>query len=256
MSIIENHTVLKPPKENYTLWRYMDIPSFLSLLAESALVFVRADLFEDKYEGHFTKPTAKLIDEFASSIKLNNDRNKSFSQHLRDMFNNVYLNCWCIGQHEVIHMWKIYSKVNGIAIKTNYSSLKQSITDNQHHDVLPGIIQYVDRENDFVDYESNTLQPYTIKGQEYKYENEFRLIISGLWEIEQEVGHIKNVDERNKARIERYQKIPVIKLKVNLSEIIKDIYISPYAPVWYKDFIEDILPRYGIIDPKITQSNL
>lgn len=38
MPIFENHSVLKPPKENITLWRYMDIPSFLLLLAESYLV--------------------------------------------------------------------------------------------------------------------------------------------------------------------------------------------------------------------------
>ncbi len=253
MPIFEKHTVLKPPKENIFLWRYMDIPSFLSLLTDSALVFMRADLFEDKYEGHFTKPTAKLIDEYASSINLNNGT-KPHSQELREIVNGVYINCWCIGHHEVIHMWKIYSKANGIAIKVDYDTLNDSIFDE--YQILPGIINYVDRENDYVDYQNNLLQPYTIKGHEYKYENEFRLIIFSLLEVEEEVDKIKDVNERNKLRYELYQKIPVIKCKVDLSKLIKEIYISPYAPIWYKDFLIDILSRYGISNITISQSIL
>lgn len=254
MPIFENHTVLKPPEENFTLWRYMDIPSFISLLAESSLIFVRADLFEDKHEGYFTKPTAKLIDEYASSFNFKNG-DKPHSQELRDMFNNVYVNSWCIGQHEVVHMWKIYSKDNGIAIKIDYSILNESITDDKHN-VLPGLVNYVDRENDFVDDQMNLLQPYTIKGHEYKYENEFRLIIFSILDVEQAVNKITEVNERNKMRFDLYQKIPVIKCKINILKLIKEIYISPYAPVWYKDFINDLLPRYGIKDFKIMQSNL
>lgn len=253
MPIYKNHLILKPPLENVTLWRYMDIPSFLSLLAESSLVFVRADLFEDKYEGHFTKPTAKLIDENSDAIQLN-DNFKPHSQALRDIVNGVYINCWCIGQHEVIHMWKIYSKASGIAIKIDYNSLNESIIDE--YQILPGIIKYVDRENDYVDYKNNLLQPYTIKGQEYMYENEFRLIIYSLPDFETEVDMIADYDERNKLRKDFYQKTPIVRCKINLSKLIKEIYISPFAPAWYRDFLVDILFRYNIVDFKISQSNL
>ena len=48
MPIDENHRISKIPTSNIKLWRYMDIPSFISLLSDSALTFARVDLNEDK----------------------------------------------------------------------------------------------------------------------------------------------------------------------------------------------------------------
>lgn len=62
MPFDESHPVLNIPKTDITIWRYMDIPSFLSLLTNNTLVFVRGDLFEDKYEGTVPKMAADLLD--------------------------------------------------------------------------------------------------------------------------------------------------------------------------------------------------
>ncbi len=68
MPLIENHPVLNAPKGDITLWRYMDIPSFIYLLEKSSLIFVRSDLFEDKYEGTLPKTTASLLNETTQKL--------------------------------------------------------------------------------------------------------------------------------------------------------------------------------------------
>jgi hypothetical protein len=40
------------------VWRYFDLPKFLSFLQRRALFFSRADLLGDPLEGSFTKATA------------------------------------------------------------------------------------------------------------------------------------------------------------------------------------------------------
>ena len=61
MPINETHPVMNTPKENISLWRYMDIPSFLSLISSESLTFVRADQFEDKFEGTLPKITSNYL---------------------------------------------------------------------------------------------------------------------------------------------------------------------------------------------------
>lgn len=36
-----------------------------------------------------------------------------------------------------------------------------------------------------------------------------------------------------------------IEVAVDLSELLKGVYISPYAPKWFKEIVEDILSKYN-----------
>jgi len=86
------------PKSNIPLWRYMDIPSFLSILTEEALTFVRADLFEDKYEGRPPKQTSEAVN-FAIRKEINRGNIGStlwnYSEFVDKNSFKPYLNCWC-----------------------------------------------------------------------------------------------------------------------------------------------------------------
>ena len=42
----------KLPKTNRTVWRYLDIDKYHSMLKESALFFANVRKFEDVYKGH------------------------------------------------------------------------------------------------------------------------------------------------------------------------------------------------------------
>jgi hypothetical protein len=54
----EQHPVFVTPTNlDIPLWRYVDLPKFLSMLQHDALHFARSDSMEDKFEGSTTEPT-------------------------------------------------------------------------------------------------------------------------------------------------------------------------------------------------------
>lgn len=259
MPIIEDHPITKPLKENAILWKYMDIPSFLALLVNQSLTFVRADLMEDKYEGTIPKMTASIINKDA--IERINSGNLSkeflnFSKIMEGLRNTTYLNCWCKENHQMIHMWKIYSKENGIAIETNYKSLKESLETDEY--IYPTEIQYIDFDADIINLQSNAFTVYTIKRKEYKSEHELRLMIHLPNLVEDQLYKPKK-DEPILAHPKRnilYEETEVVKCKINPTKLISKIHISPFAPKWYHQLITKIVSDYGLNHISIVQSDL
>jgi hypothetical protein len=259
MPIDEEHPAMRKPRENLRLWKYMDIPSFLSLLTSNSLTFIRADLFEDNYEGKLPIPTASMVDYTINQL-MNNDISDPKYLKVSDdeeiIRKNVYLNCWCKESHEMVHMWKIYSKENGVAIETTYENLKSSI--NSTETVFPTEIQYLDYEHALTGWQAGALTAFTIKRKEYKSENEFRLMIAFPRIIEDQLMQQKNQYQKlnDPERMRLYSEIPVIKCEVDISDLISKVYISPYAPKWYHTVIVDITKKCGLDNIDIIQSKL
>lgn len=259
MPIVENHEAMNTPKTNINLWRYMDIPSFLSLISTGSLTFVRADLFEDKFEGTLPKLTAAWIDSdiqqaVDDGILSESYRGFKLSESMYSDRKTVYMNCWCKENHEMVHMWKIYSKENGIAIETNYEQLKESIESVEN--VYPTEIKYLDYAHDHVEWISNAFTPYTIKRKEYKSEKEFRLIMSRPKIIQDQLSHLESNEERYSETRKLCSQTDVIPCKINVAKLISKIHLSPYAPRWYYKVIIDIVEKYNLIGIEVVQSEL
>ncbi len=47
----EEHPVFLSPADDQVIWRYMDLPKFVTLVEGRALYFSRADLLGDSHEG-------------------------------------------------------------------------------------------------------------------------------------------------------------------------------------------------------------
>ncbi|MFA6104439.1 MAG: hypothetical protein WCV67_17270 [Victivallaceae bacterium] len=258
MPIHEQHPALTVPNDNPTLWRYMDIPSFISLLTKEALTFVRADLLEDKHEGTFPEITATALDDWAKNEILKGKLNPVYSHSLANMLENngktnTYINCWTLQAHELVHMWKIYSKETGIAIESDYQTLKNSILSKEL--VYPTVVTYLDYKKDSFRWKNNGMTLYAIKKCEYKAENEFRLIMSFPREIEDKMLNIKTHKEKNPIAEKLYSETPVIYCKMDLDKLISNIHLSPYAPKWYYTIVCDVLAKLGL-NKKVNQSVL
>ena len=234
----------------------MDIPSFLSLLTNNTLVFVRGDLFEDKYEGTVPKLTADLLD---AQTRKEIEEGKTLKEYwnysalLNKNNKNTYLNCWCKESHEMVHMWKIYSKENGVAIESKYSKLKKSISTKEP--IYPTEVKYIDFKNEAIDWERNLMKLYTIKRFEYKSESEFRLLISHPRVLEDKLLDV-DWEKKSLERAKLYYQTPVLHCKVDVKELISEIHLSPYAPKWYLKFLKDLTAKYGLENVQITQSDL
>jgi len=259
MPINEEHPVMNTPKGDFILWRYMNIPAFLSLLTKSSLTFVRADLFEDKYEGTLPRLMAEMID-FQISQKLNKVNQKGFDEKFSKVLDkqnkDIFLNCWCKENHEMVHMWKIYSKEHGVAIETTYEQLKKSVISDEM--IYPTEIRYLDYHHDHINWQSNGLTAFTIKRKEYKSENEFRLILAFPRILEDEImkTDIPNKENRHFERMKLYEQTPAIECAVNIKELILKIHLSPYAPDWYYSVLSDILKKFELENIEIIRSNL
>jgi hypothetical protein len=110
---------LTVPDDNATIWRYMDLPKFLSLIEEKALYFAAPAQLEDKWEARVHGADNKaLVDAFgveqASTLKAGSDR----------VFSASAINCWYHGEGESIAMWALYTQPTyGVAIRSSVGRL-------------------------------------------------------------------------------------------------------------------------------------
>ncbi|HNW90209.1 MAG TPA: hypothetical protein PKN48_11140 [Bacteroidales bacterium] len=179
MTIYDNYDFLIKIKADTVLWRYMNFEKYKSMLKESALFFCRNDKFNDEYEGSLPK---LVVENRNKRYPFNQDNFKYMHKKLRE---TTLMNCWHININENSFFWKLYSENNyGIAVKTDYQSLKNSIIDDGIK-ILPTKIRYIDFQKDeyfhvveYPYYKYNMLLPFIHKKIEFINEQEFRLIYS------------------------------------------------------------------------------
>ena len=122
---------------NETIWRYFDFPKFTSLLTYQALYFSRANLLGDPLEGSFTR--AREVEK--QSLLKNppegktRDQLEKIFQHNARIFtkmpNSTYINCWHLGDHESMAMWRGYGGgPYGVAIRSTFGTLDEIIPSN------------------------------------------------------------------------------------------------------------------------------
>ena len=145
-----------------------------------------------------------------------------------------------MGDFENFAMWKIYSDAFGVAIESTYEALCDSFADDEWDfyrepkKIYIGKVHYIDH-NTAILPQDNAFWPYMHKMREFSYEQELRCIISD-WGISPKASGIKP--------------------KINLDDLIKKIYVSPFAPEWFKSSMEDLCEKYGVSSKKVVQSSL
>jgi hypothetical protein len=117
-----------------TVWRYFDLPRFLSFLQNEALYFCRADLLGDPLEGSFTKATSaereRAIENRPAGMTKDaaEDSIRRNSALCRKFLQQAYVNCWHCGPHESMEMWRGYGGgPYGVAIRTTFGALDDTL---------------------------------------------------------------------------------------------------------------------------------
>lgn len=232
----KEHPSFNPPPDNAVLWRYMDFTKFVSLLDKSALFFVRADKLGDPFEGAPTSVNVAAREAFYNSLPetaLQGNR-INLRQELRRF---TLINCWHESSYESAAMWSLYSREkDGIAIKTDFSSFKQSLVSST--DIHIGKVSYIDYERDFIPG-GNAYNPFLHKRHSFEHEREVRAIHTKLSErgFAQDACEIGMYDE------------------VDLSLLIQEVVVAPLAPDWFLELIESVATRYNLQAP-VSKSSL
>ena len=231
--------VSNPPRLKLTdqLWRYMELPKFISMLKNGAIYFSSPKGFSDIYEGACCSQENKDdMDNFylsvfrfaiitASDNRWHNIKSDVIEENAQQLLcqlfkrndDNIFISCWHNCDFESEAMWKMYSVNNkyAIAIQCSLESLSREL--GQKAEIKP--VTYIDYTKRFV----GPNKSYWFKRKAFEYEKEVRAITY-------------DSENRGKAGIE---------IKVNLESLIQNVYISPYAPDWFSKVVSDLISRYG-----------
>lgn len=239
------------------LWRYMSFAKFVELLRTKNLPLPSAMMFEDPYEGACGKAkNTDLLVEYLSNIVDNRIQKKGELQVEPDTVKEIiskahkyyndlgasnkyftFISCWHENETESEAMWKLYTQKQpeGIAIQTTFGALKQTINDP---DVQIGRVSYVDYEETFFTSDSY----FWYKRKFFEHEREVRVMM------------IPDDDLRKKM-VEDYKRgTIVVNLPIDLEILINNVYVSPYADVWFRDLVVDEMKRCHLAKPVLYSS--
>lgn len=209
-----------------TLWRYLDISKLESLLKDSALYFRRSDKFSDDHEGSYSDPAIADRPRFFEGAEPHFIE-KGLPEIHRTWAKCTYVNCWFIGDHESLAMWKLYGKV---AIRSSISNLKKAIKGEEEFCLGP--VSYIDYEKDMMS-QANAFSPFFHKRKIYQHEAEFRILTF----LEKDIG-----------RVQSGEIIPSdgVLINVNVEELIDSIVIFPEASNDERKEIKDLIEKYNL----------
>lgn len=235
------------------LARYVDITKFLSLIKNSQIFFCRLDKLEDRFEGTMPKPTHNGIVEwfkyardqrnYFTNPPSDEDILKDATEHL-EFLNKMRplwcINCWNEFEGESYALWKIYSDLNqGIMLKSSFSKIIDAFGDSPE-EIYCSRTKYIDYDKDRIDF-GNAMSPVIHKHNAYRYEKEIRLI--------------HKVSDKH--FVHDWDAEPIsngVMVDVKIVSLIEEIVISPFAPDWFKDIVEDLLDKYSL-NCKLVESS-
>ncbi|MBE9469467.1 MAG: DUF2971 domain-containing protein [Bacteroidetes bacterium] len=242
--IKSNNKFLIPLEDNSVLWRYMNLDKFEYLINKKLLFFCRADLFDDKFEGSIPKK------EFEFRKRKSKSSQEGFTYMHKEYRRSSVVNCWYIGDSESNLMWASYSKGKGIAIKTKKEKLYESLKKSKEN-IWPSKVRYIDYDKDSwfgndYPYSLNFIAPLIHKKNEYKDENEFRLIIH-----KEEIIH-------NPDYWEKQPNNKGILVNIDISKLIDKVILSPDINIDNKNKVLKLAKLVGfeVEDSKLSSSPL
>lgn len=215
----KEHEQLDSISDSLTLWKYMDFLKFVNILATSKIWFNKIKYFEDIYEGKY--PTANKIQR-AEIYDGNPPPQYVYDETEKYARQRLYVLCFHNNEFESAAMWSLYAKDGGIAIKTTGEKLKKCFQDEQK-DIYITPVTYIDYKKDFLP-EGNVFYLGTHKRKSFSHENEIRCMYLNQGEFLDNFGMYINI---------------------NVSELIEEIYISPYAPAYMQDTVKSLVTTFG-----------
>ncbi|ABB56793.1 hypothetical protein [Synechococcus elongatus] len=231
--LTDNHEAFFSPSNNQTIWRYMDFTKFISLLETQKLFFARLDQFEDPYEGTWSNAGIQVL---RNQVQIGAFSNNAAEQliNFQDIQRKImFISCWHANEFESAAMWKLYLNSNeGVAIKTDYNTLAISL---ESAPLKAGIsmVRYIDYDNEVIPF-NNIFYPITHKRRSFAHEKELRAI---MWTPEaiQDPDKILNS----------------VTVDILPSQLIQSVYVSPTAPRWFGELVDNVARRYSLEVPVI-----
>ena len=221
-----DHWEPSEPEDATTLWRYMSFAKFCSLLERRALFFSLVGDMEDRYEGFIYPPAPREP-----------------SDHLRKIARASLVSCWTDSRYESHLMWTTYAGTEGVAVRTTFHDLRESMRSVAALPVTFGQVKYVDyRQSEVLRF---GLAPLFHKRKEYRSENEVRAVLPGP---PMDPVTLLDVTLDPDVAEHRGRYIPV-----NLEILIKEVVVPSHAAPWFAEVVKSTVQR-SPVTASVTQS--
>jgi hypothetical protein len=225
---------LTVPIDKATIWRYMDLAKFLSLLVEKALYFAVPAQLEDAWEARVHGADYKALVEAFGAEKA--CRLKAGSEKV---FTAAALSCWYHGEEESVAMWSLYTQPGyGVAIRSNVGRLKKALQASPR-EVHLGLVQYRDLADESaipLDVQAVPLLSLLFQKRRcYQHESELRACTI--------------VSFARTATGERCPPDRGVLVSVSLADLIETVRLGPKFPLWAQKLIKAAFQCAGINPP-------
>lgn len=242
---LDNSYVSKPDDKDIKIWRYLDIPKFLSIIDKRALFFSRAEYLGDPFEGSIpqSKGQINLNKHFGrvSNVMYSDDgaAHEWYSDHY--LFrNSAYICCFHMNQIESTAFWSNNNK--GVAIQSTFKRLGDCFHVDHENTENIGVVKYLDNYSSDSSDTIDVLQWATLslfhKRKNFEHERELRAIIPFPPCVFPRGG------ELTKEILDSFPK--GLSIPVDLDILIERIYLAPSSPSWIKDLLNSILKKYEV----------
>lgn len=223
MSYSGKNSFIKPDMSS-KIWRYMDFFKFVDLISSKKLFLCKPSDLGDPFEGAVPAAIRNALGRAGMG---------SLANHIYSAVGeNIYINCWHKSEYESDAMWKIYAlNKAGIAIQTTVNKLVEAI-EHYPFEIHLGMIEYIDHET----YLGAGFSPYHLymyKDRSFEHEKELRIIFP--------LKDKMNVEKCGNG----------IKIPVDVSKLIENVYISPTSDDWIIGIVKSVMSIYGIDKPHI-----
>jgi hypothetical protein len=243
------------------IWRYMDLPRFVSILATGRLWFAKAaTLHDDPYEG-FCKAVSReipLVNDGRGHIEMESGDEKTvlsteqmiagFSQSAAEVCENardyLYVNSWCLS-YESMAMWQIYGSLgHGIAVKSSvdrYARAAKFDVPSSHYRL--GKVKY----HDNLESSSDTRRDFS--------DGWIPMRAPSLWNEVLKLGFHKRSCYlfENEWRAALYQdqrpEVAGIDEVFDLDQLISAVYVGPRARPFFFDVVSSIMDKFLLQKP-------
>ena len=228
---------LSEPEPTATLWRYMSFAKFCSMLERRTLFFSLVGDMEDRHEGFIYPPVSRDRSDLRQQME------RVTLDLLRNAARAALVNCWTESHYESHLMWTTYASTEGVAVRTTFHDLRESMGSGAELPVRFGQVKYVDYRQSEVPRLG--WAPLFHKRMEYRSENEVRAVLPGpRWDT----GNLPDVPLDPDVAEHRGRHIPV-----NLEILIKQVVVPPHAAPWFAEVVRSAVQRSPVTVP-VTQS--
>ena len=215
----------------------MSFAKFCSMLERRALFFALVGDMEDQYEGFIYPPAPRE----------RNDPRRQAERISRDVLSSIsrtaLVSCWTESRYESRLMWTTYVGTEGVAIRTTFHDLRESMRSVSKLPVTFGQVEYVDyRQSEVPRF---GWAPLFHKRMEYHSESEMRAVLPGpRW----------GADDLPALRLDpdvaehRGRYVPV-----DLEVLIKEVVVPPDAAPWFAEVVQSAVQR-SQVTVSVTQS--